>query len=203
MFHQPNFIAFNLQGGNVMNKNDNPERVLLAPARRQWIAGAGLLLGGLNFGVRSRADGASAISHNAEAIHQESVFNASHKKVYDTLTIAEQFQKVIDNSAAMQAMALAKKPAEISRELGGAFSIFGGHIVGRQLELLPEKRIVQAWRVQDWEAGVFSIAHFELVEQAGATKLIFDHTGFPTGQGVHLAEGWTVNYWQPLAKALA
>ena len=54
----------------------------------------------------------------------------------------------------------------------------------------------------DWEAGIFSIAHFELVEQAGSTKMVFDHTGFPGGQAAHLAEGWRVNYWQPLAAVL-
>jgi len=186
-----------------MKTNENSENTLLSPIRRRLLGAAGILAGELVFGVRAQAEGQGDVSHTAEAIHQETVFNASRKKVYDALTVAAQFQKVIDNSAAMKAMALAKKPAEIGRELGGAFSIFGGHIVGRHLELAPEKRIVQAWRVVDWEPGIFSIAHFELVERAGSTKLVFNHTGFPSGQGAHLAEGWRVNYWEPLAKVLA
>jgi activator of HSP90 ATPase len=186
-----------------MKTYENAGNRLVLPGRRQLLGAAALLVGGLSMGARANADGEGEITHTAEAIHQETVFAASRKKVYDALTVAAQFQKVIDNSAASQAMALAKKPAEISRELGGAFSVFGGHIVGRQLELLPERRIVQAWRVVDWPAGVFSIAHFELVDQGGSTKLVFDHTGFPSGEGAHLAEGWRVNYWQPLAKVLA
>ena len=189
--------------GERMKTNENPGNTLVAPVRRQLLGAAAVLVGGLGLGARLRAEGEGEVSHTAEAIHQEIVFNASRKKVYDTLTVASQFQKVIDNSAAMKAMALAKKPAEISRELGGAFSVFGGHIVGRQLELVPGQRIVQAWRVVDWEPGIFSIARFELVEQAGSTKMVFDHTGFPGGQAAHLAEGWRVNYWQPLAKVLA
>ena len=186
-----------------MNTNENSENRTSLPTRRQMLTGAAVLIGGLRLGERVHTDGEGEISRVAEAIHQETVFKASRKKVYDALTLAAQFQKVVDNSAAMQAMAITKKPAEISRELGGAFTIFGGHIVGRQIELVPEQRIVQAWRVVDWDPGLFSIAHFELVDQAGTTKLVFDHTGFPIGQAAHLAEGWRVNYWQALAKLLA
>jgi len=186
-----------------MNSNKNLENTLLSPARRQLLAGAAVLVGGLSFGAPAHAEGEDDVTHVAEAIHQEIVFNASHKKVYDALTQTAQFQKVIDLSAATQAMAISKQPAEISGEPGGAFTIFGGHIVGRQIELVPEQRIVQAWRVANWDPGVFSIAHFELKDQAGATTLVFNHTGFPAGQGAHLAEGWRINYWRPLAKVLA
>jgi activator of HSP90 ATPase len=43
---------------------------------------------------------------------------------------------------------------EISQQVGGAFSLFGGHIVGHQIELVTNERIVQAWRVVDWSPGV-------------------------------------------------
>jgi hypothetical protein len=36
---------------------------------------------------------------------------------------------------------------------------------------------------------------------AGA-KVVFDHKGFPDAAAAHLAEGWHINYWQPLAKML-
>jgi activator of HSP90 ATPase len=70
----------------------------------------------------------------------------------------------------------------MSREVGGAFSIFRGHILGRHIELVPNERIVQAWRVANWNPGVYSIAKFELVEQGSGTKIVFDHTGFPSGK---------------------
>jgi activator of HSP90 ATPase len=72
-----------------------------------------------------------------------------------------------------------------------------------QIELVPSIRIVQAWRVIDWNPGVYSIAKFSLTEHAGGTRLIFDHTGFPNGEGQHLADGWKANYWEPLQKYLA
>jgi len=99
------------------------------------------------------------------------------------LTDAKQFEKVVMLSAAMKSgMAPGAKPEEISREAGGAFSLFGGYVTGRQLELVPNERIVQAWRAGGWDPGDYSIARFELVEQGTGTKIVFDHTGFPKGK---------------------
>jgi activator of HSP90 ATPase len=67
---------------------------------------------------------------------------------------------------------------------------------------VPNQRIVQAWRVNNWPAGLYSIARFELIEQGSGAKIVFDHTGFPKGDADHLAEGWKGNYWEPLKKFL-
>ena len=143
------------------------------------------------------------ISRTAESIHQEPMFKASRKRVYQALTDASQFDHVVKMSAAMQSMkSPGDKPAEISREPGGAFTIFGGYVTGRQIELIPDQRIVQVWRAGSWDPGAYSIAKFELVEQGTGTKIIFDHRGFPDGAAQHLAEGWKGNYWEPLAKFL-
>lgn len=142
------------------------------------------------------------VSRSSEAIHQETILKASRKRVYEALTDPKQFHQVVLLSADGKAMAT-NVPTEISREAGGAFSLFGGHILGRHVELVPNERIVQAWRVANWNPGTFSIAKFQLVEQGPATRLIFDHIGFPQGQGQHLAEGWTEHYWEPLARYLA
>jgi activator of HSP90 ATPase len=90
-----------------------------------------------------------------------------------------------------------------SREEGGLFTLFGGYITGRNVELVPNVRIVQAWRTGGWPAGTYSIARFELVEQGAGTKIVFDHTGFPKGAAERLAAGWKAHYWEPLEKLLA
>jgi hypothetical protein len=51
---------------------------------------------------------------------------------------AQQFQKVELLGGATKPSDLEAKPAEISPEPGGSFSIFGAYIVGRQLELVPK-----------------------------------------------------------------
>ena len=96
----------------------------------------------------------------------------------------------------------ARDDGEQAREAGGAFTLFGGYIVGRHIELVPNRRIVQAWHEESWPEGVYSIVRFELTEQGKGTKLVFDHTGFPAGAGEHLAAGWKLNYWEPIGKFL-
>ena len=152
-------------------------------------------------GPETLAHPTEEISHSAEAIHQESVFKASRQRVYEALTETKQFDKLVKLSGISDA--LGTKPTQISNEPGGAFTIFGGHIIGRQVELLRDERIVQAWRVVDWEPGWYSIARFNLVEQGAGTKIVFDHTGFPKGLGEHLASGWKEHYWDTLEKYFA
>ena len=106
-------------------------------------------------------------------IHQEIDFNTSPQPLYEALLDANQFT------------AFSGRPAEINREVGGAFSLFGGHIIGRNVELLPNQRIIQAWRVVTWPEGVYSIAKFELKPHRSGTRLVFDHTGFPEGLHDH------------------
>lgn len=176
-----------------------------APTRRQMIFGAAITLTGLALASR-RAWGEDelGISHTAEAIHHEPIFKASRKRVYEALTDAKQFDKVVQMSEAMKSMAAApKNPTQISREVGGEFSLFGGYIAGRHVELSPGERVVQAWRSGSWDPHVYSIVKFELTEDGAGTKLVFDHTGFPVGQAEHLARGWKANYWEPLEKFLA
>lgn len=169
------------------------------PTRRRLIVSVGLAA------IPLPAFGAAGdvISRAAESIHQERVFRASRNRIYDALTDVRQFAKIVELSGAMQSMPPGTKAAEISPEVGGAFAIFGGHIVGRQLELVPNQRIVQAWRVVDWRPGDYSIARFDLIEQGAQTKLVFDHKGIPQGTAEHLASGWEEHYWEPLRRFLA
>jgi len=153
---------------------------------------------------RAACPAAEEITHTSDAIHQEVLFKAPRKRVYEALTDATQFEKVVQLSNAVKTgMVPPGKPAEISRDAGGAFALFGGYISGRQIELVANERIVQAWRTGSWPAGAYSIASFALTDQDSNTKLIFDHRGFPDGTAQRLAEGWHVNYWEPLGKFLA
>ncbi len=188
-----------------MSDRTNLAALVNGPTRRQAIAGVAMAFGGLALGAAEAWAGAEEeISRTAEAIHLEPVFKASRKRVYEALTDTKQFNSVMMLSAAMKSgTAPGAKPTEISREVGGAFLVFGGYITGRHIELVPNERIVQAWRTAGWNPGVYSIAKFELVEQDTGTKIVFDHTGFPKGEAEHLAAGWKANYWEPLEKFLA
>lgn len=131
----------------------------------------------------------AAAQEKPVVIHDEVDFHVTPRRVYEALLDSKQFS------------AFSGAPgAKIQREAGGAFSLFNDHIVGRNVELLPDRRIVQAWRVADWPAGLYSIARFELHAQGSGTRLVFDHTGFPPELRDHLAAGWQEHYWGPLKK---
>ena len=125
------------------------------------------------------------------SIHQEATFTVGPERIYELLTNGVKFGDVTG------------KPGKGGGSEGAYFSLFGDWLEGRQIELVPNERIVQAWRAGGWDPGVYSIAKFELVEQGGGTKIVFDHGAFPKGNGEHLAAGWKMNYWEPLEKFLA
>jgi len=128
----------------------------------------------------------------SEPIHQEVDFAASPQQVYEALTDSKQFSAFSGGI-----------PAEIEPEAGGAFKCFGGQITGRMIELVPNRRIVQAWHVAMWPEGVYSIVKFELQRLGSGTRLILDHSGFAEEHRDHLDAGWPRMYWEPMKKYLS
>jgi len=174
-----------------MTEETNPA-MIRKPAgysRRKMMTGS--IGGALGMAAAQAEEGSKAVVA-AKAIHQEEDFGASPKRIYEALLNAAQFKAFSGGRA-----------AEIDRAVGGAFSVFNGHIVGRNLDLAPGRRIVQAWRVATWPEGSYSIAKFELQAQGPGCKIIFDHLGFPAELAEHLASGWQENYWIPLKKYLS
>ncbi len=115
------------------------------------------------------------------SIHQERDFDASPARVYGALL--EEFSG--------------------GAEAGVAFSAFYGQITGRQIELVRDRRIVQAWRSGGWDEGVYSVVRFELEGDGERTHVVLDHAGYPQGHREHLDAGWDAHYWEPLASRFA
>jgi activator of HSP90 ATPase len=89
--------------------------------------------------------------------------------------------------------------AVISRKVGGAFSCYGTYLTGFNVDLVPGKRIVQAWRSSGWPKGAYSIATFALsAARGGRTKLTFTQVGVPAASRMHINKGWQLYYWKPL-----
>lgn len=124
-------------------------------------------------------------------IKNEVIFDSSASALFEALTDAAVFSE------------MSGAPAEIDAQPGGAFSCFGGMIVGRCIESIPATRLVQAWRVANWGEGDYSIARFDLADAGdGKTRLLFEHSGFPAEHREHLEQGWQDNYWSPLKSFL-
>ncbi len=124
------------------------------------------------------------------SLHQEVELKATAQRIYEILLDPKQFA------------AFTSLPAEIDAKAGGIFSMFGGLIGGRNIELVPDQRIVQAWRPAHWDAGVYSIVRFDLKTKGSATAILLDHTGFPETHYDSLYAGWKSRYWDPMKKYL-
>lgn len=125
-------------------------------------------------------------------IHQEVTINASPKDVFGILMSGEKFARMTGG-----------READVSQEVGGEVSLFGGAISARNVELVPGKRVVQAWRSNDWPEGVYSIVRFELAADGNNTKLVFDQSGHPDDAAEMLSGGWHQMYWEPMNAMLS
>jgi activator of HSP90 ATPase len=181
----------------MMSEGKNRSVLTAASTRRQVIVGgavavAGLALGSASAGAQEKMSEAQSTGPDKArtSLHQEVTFKASPHRIYDILLDSKLFT------------AFSGEPAAISREAGGVFSMFGGKIVGRNIELVPDQRIVQAWRPAYWDPGEYTIVKFELKQDGSQTKVVLDHTGFHEGDFAHFDPGWRTRYWEPLTKYL-
>ncbi len=122
----------------------------------------------------------------ATTIHQVNIFKAAPRRIYDILMSSREHAAMTANGA-----------AKISAKAGGTFSCHGGWISGRNVELVPGKRIVQAWRAKNWPPGSYSLVSFTLKKAGKGTRLTLDHTGIPDNHSGHLTSGWKARYWAP------
>jgi activator of HSP90 ATPase len=179
-----------------MNERNDPRMLVAVPTRRQVITGAIAFAGAAvgSAGARTQQTMKEEQSTGADkartSLHQEVDFKASPHRIYEILLDSKQFST------------FSGEPAEISHNAGGTFSLFGGKVVERNIELVPDQRIVQAWRPANWEPGVYTLVKFELKEQGSQTRVILDHTGFREGDFGHFDSGWRLHYWERLAKYL-
>jgi activator of HSP90 ATPase len=144
----------------------------------------GLILGCLGGGASAQAQKPST------TIHLEIDFQTTPGRIYQALLDAKQFS------------AFTNAAAEIQPQPGGTFKLFAEQIEGRNIELIPNQRIVQAWRPASWPAGVYSIVRFELAARGAGTRIVFDHAGFTEDKREELADGWQNHYFGPLRKYL-
>lgn len=92
--------------------------------------------------------------------------------------------------------------AHISPQVGGTFTTYDNYAMGRHIELVPGKKIVQTWRAADWPEGVESNATY-VFEQDGDNAIIhFTQTGVPANQIESIAQGWVDYYWEPIREYL-
>src|SRR6478609_3974316 len=83
--------------------------------------------------------------------------------------------------------------AEMSTEPGSEFSLWEGSIVGKNLEFIEGKKIVQQWYFGDQPAE--SIVTIILHSHAEGTSVELRHTNIPDSDFEDITEGWIDAYF--------
>lgn len=94
--------------------------------------------------------------------------------------------------------AITESPATASNEVGGDFTVHGGDINGKNLELVPGKLIRQSWRAQQsTDSDLDSELEITLEPEGTGTRLTLKHTNL-MGNGTHYKTGWVEHYFEPM-----
>lgn len=123
---------------------------------------------------------------NTTTIHQECQLQATPDEIYAAWMSSEQHRHFTGQEA------------NISPKVGGVFHTFDGWASGKNVELIPGRKIVQSWRGDDWPAGHFSTVTLRLQATANGTRVMFDQENIPTGVAKAVAKGWRDYYWSAM-----
>jgi uncharacterized protein YndB with AHSA1/START domain len=131
------------------------------------------------------------------SIQQEATIPATPAQVYAILADAEALS------------ALSGMTGKAGHCPGEEFSAFDGHVTGRQIDLVPDQRVVQAWRFPVWEPGWYTIVRFTLEAEGAGTRLVIHQDGEPDEADAlgchqtwhdHLDANWPTFYLTPFAR---
>ncbi len=125
-----------------------------------------------------------------KTIRQTVNFKASPQAVYEMLMDSKKHSKFTESKAV------------ISRKISGKISAYDGYIDGKNIKLIPNKKIIQQWRGIEWPEGHYSIATFELKKTKTGTQLRFTQTNVPDEQYKAISDGWKEHYWNKMKKML-
>ncbi|KAI5961926.1 AHA1 [Candida theae] len=111
--------------------------------------------------------------YNTTTLHLEPTFNTSAEQIYITLLDASRIA------------AWTRSPPEIESfppKQGSLYRFFGGAVSGKILKLVPNERIVELWRLQDWKEGHYAELDMQLIQSSGETKVVVKFSGIPIGE---------------------
>jgi activator of HSP90 ATPase len=127
-----------------------------------------------------------------KTIFQKVIFkNTSAKTLYGIYMDARK------HSAAIGA------PVKISSKVGSVFNAHGKYIIGKNLQLIKDKLIVQSWRGGDWaKDAIDSTFTLQFYQQGKDALLVMTHANVPDKHYNGIKNGWNDYYWKPWKKYL-
>ena len=119
-----------------------------------------------------------------KTIKQRVKFKAAPAVIYELLADSEKHTSITG------------RKATISGAVGGKFSTGGDDVNGINVDLVPGRRIVQAWRHRKFPEGIYSMAAVTLTPTPdGGTELVLTHRGVPKDLIPETEQSWRDQYW--------
>ncbi|KAJ3055014.1 hypothetical protein HK097_000093 [Rhizophlyctis rosea] len=91
--------------------------------------------------------------------------------------------------------------ADITKEVGKPFNLFEGNITGTIEELVPNKKVVQKWRLKSWPAGHHSLVTIDLQQGDDSTTVHVTQKEVPIGEKDVTENNWKNYYWNSIKQA--
>lgn len=89
--------------------------------------------------------------------------------------------------------------AKASDKVNGKFTAWDGYIEGKNVELIPGKKIVQTWRTSEFaDDAPDSKLEITFEEKAGKTTLNLAHSNLQKGDAKKYTDGWKQFYFTPM-----
>lgn len=90
-------------------------------------------------------------------------------------------------------------PAIVNKEEGEPFAAHNAYLWGKNLQLIPNQKIVQSWRSIGFKStDEDSIVEVTFKKNKEGTLLTLTHTKVPD-QEEHVKQGWVAHYFEPMA----
>ena len=87
-------------------------------------------------------------------------------------------------------------PAKMDAKVGSKFSLWGGDIHGKNIEVVKNKKLVQDWYGGEWDEPSKLI--FNLTAQDGKTQLELVQENVPDKEYQDISDGWQDYYIGPM-----
>ena len=124
-------------------------------------------------------------------IQQSVVLPASPKELFDAFLDSKKHRAVTGGNA------------KISRKPGAKFTAWNGALSGRNLQIVPNRMIVQAWRSVHFKASdADSILVLKFSKAPGGGRIDLVHVNVPPQDHKGVKGGWPKYYWKPWKKYL-
>ena len=121
-----------------------------------------------------------------KTIQQRVEFPVSHEQLFEMFTDSKKHSAATGSKAT------------VSKKAGGKFKAFDGMLSGRNLLVIPNELVVQAWRGSHWkETDPDSILVMKFSKTKKGGRIDLAHVNVPDHDHTGVTKGWPQYYWKP------